>query len=154
MKTKAILGAIALFGLAACEPQQSSFTGQDLMAVDSEFSDFSEANGPYAAWDKFLIEDVVGLPDGQDISWDKATALKAFAGFPETASLTWTPVGGEVAASGEIGYTYGRYVVHSTSPEGEPRESFGKYFTVWKLQADGSWKVVLDGGNSNPAPRE
>jgi ketosteroid isomerase-like protein len=26
-------------------------------------------------------------------------------------------------------------------------KSQGKYVTIWKKQADGSWKFVLDGGN-------
>jgi len=149
-KTAIIITSFLVFGTA--NAQEAAFTGEDLMAVDKEFSDFSEANGPYAAWDKFLLDDTIGLPEGQDFSWDKATTLEGFAAFPETASLTWTPLGGDVAESGELGYTYGRYVARSTSPEGEPRESHGKYFTVWKLQEDGSWKVVLDGGNSNPDP--
>jgi hypothetical protein len=29
---------------------------------------------------------------------------------------------------------------------------YGNYMSVWKKQDDGSWKFVLDGGNTTPPP--
>lgn len=151
MKISAISSSIFFLSLIACE-QPQTFTNKDLMTVDAEFSAYSEANGPYEAWDRFLVDNAIGLPEGADFTWDKATARNAFAEFPETASLTWTPLGGDIAESGEVGYTYGRYIVRSIAPDGAITESHGKYITIWKRQADSSWKVVLDGGSSSPAP--
>jgi len=36
--------------------------------------------------------------------------------------------------------------------DGTPIFAKGKYTTIWKLQKDGSWKVVLDMGNRSPTP--
>lgn len=51
----------------------------------------------------------------------------------------------EVAASGELGYSRGAYVLTMTDPATKKavREA-GKYVTVYAKQADGSWKIVDD----------
>jgi ketosteroid isomerase-like protein len=39
------------------------------------------------------------------------------------------------------------------SPSGKPLRDRGKYVTVWRKQADGSWRVVRDVFNSDlPVP--
>ena len=69
----------------------------------------------------------------------------AFAGFPADAVLEWAPVAAEIAASGDLGCTVGRASVTAL-------HSYSKYLTIWKRQADGSWKFVADGGNARPGP--
>ncbi|MGA8309112.1 MAG: nuclear transport factor 2 family protein, partial [Terriglobales bacterium] len=58
----------------------------------------------------------------------------------------------EMAASGDLGYTFGNYVLKSKDKDGHAVAHYGKYATVWKKQKDGSWKVVMDMGNSSPNP--
>ena len=67
--------------------------------------------------------------------------------------FTWTPVGGDISASGDLGYTYGNYEFQSKDKDGKPHTEYGKYTSIWKLQKDGIWKVELDMGNAGPAPR-
>jgi len=55
-----------------------------------------------------------------------------------------------VAFSGDLGYTFGRYqrtVIDSLNNESS---RYGTYVSVWKKQEDGSWKFVIDAGNSLP----
>ncbi len=66
----------------------------------------------------------------------------------------WTPLAGDISSSGDLGYTWGRYIYSVPDEDGIRQISHGKYMTVWKRQADGGWKAVLDGGNPNPPPRE
>lgn len=67
--------------------------------------------------------------------------------------LTWTPTWVGVAASGDLGYTGGSYDFSCKDASGKTITDKGKYLTVWKKQADGSWKVLLDMSNSDlPAP--
>jgi ketosteroid isomerase-like protein len=75
----------------------------------------------------------------------RADMRKAFEGRPFT--LRWDPVTADIAASGELGYTFGRWTSEGKGPDGKLREIRGYYFTVWKRQSDGSWKVVVDFGN-------
>jgi ketosteroid isomerase-like protein len=57
--------------------------------------------------------------------------------------LSWKPAFEKIAASGELGYTYGYYTrtIKSTGVV-----SRGTYVTIWVKQKDGSWKFVLDAG--------
>ena len=67
--------------------------------------------------------------------------------------LLWTPVGADISAFGDLGYTYGTFEFRSKGKDGKAVVDYGKYTSIWKKQADGSWKVVLDMGNASPAPK-
>lgn len=58
-------------------------------------------------------------------------------------TLTWEPSAVHVAASGDMGYSFGIYrlQVYDTI-------IVGTYVSIWKKQKDGKWKFVLDSGNS------
>jgi ketosteroid isomerase-like protein len=72
------------------------------------------------------------------------TALKEFIGDPNV-SLTFTSASAEVAKSGDIAYTQGSYtMVQSDMKTKKPITEKGAYVTVYKKQADGSWKAVQD----------
>lgn len=66
-----------------------------------------------------------------------------------TLSLSWDPNYAEVAASGDLGYTVGRYELQAEG-DAAPMAQTGTYLTVWTRQDDGTWKVKADIGN--PAP--
>lgn len=67
-----------------------------------------------------------------------------------TASLTWRPVSVEVAPGGKMGYSIGRWDRTSRVNAGAPVRH-GSYVTIWRKRGDGTWKVVLDIGNADPA---
>jgi ketosteroid isomerase-like protein len=58
--------------------------------------------------------------------------------------MTWEPNGGNIAKSGELGYTYG---VYSLKPINKDTVFYGTYVSIWKRQPDGNWKFVLETGN-------
>ena len=57
-----------------------------------------------------------------------------------------------VSASGDMGWTWGIYVMTVREADGTVRTSHGKYLNVWEKQPDGEWKVVADIGNESPEP--
>jgi hypothetical protein len=65
-------------------------------------------------------------------------------------TLNWTPVYGDIAASADLGYNTGPFVVEDKSPEKRPTRH-GMFFSIWRKQTDGSWKVVLDMGIGTPS---
>ena len=65
---------------------------------------------------------------------------------PGTPPFQWEPRTGDVASSGDLGYLTGP--VRSPQPDGSIRH--GCYFSVWKKQADGTFKVILDIGIRPP----
>ena len=59
-------------------------------------------------------------------------------------SLTWTLEGVEASPDGTLGCTYGPWKQSYIGRDGQIRTSKGSYLAVWKKQADGTWKVLVD----------
>ena len=98
-----------------------------------------------------ISEDVVLLAPNAPIAKGPDSFGMLFA-LPAVA-LNWHPVSANVAGSGDLGYTYGTYELSFDGPGGERIVDNGKYMTVWKKAADGSWKVVADMFNTSlPLP--
>lgn len=58
-------------------------------------------------------------------------------------SLEWEPDFVDVATSGDLAYTYGKFLYTKTDSTGTTSQE-GIFHTVWKRQKDGSWKYVWD----------
>ncbi len=67
--------------------------------------------------------------------------------------LTWAPVHVEAAASGDLGYSTGRYEMTAKNPDGSSRTGVGWYVTIWRRGEDGRFRAVLDIGTP-PSPRK
>ena len=82
----------------------------------------------------------------------REAVMKAWSDFfaPDGPTLSWTPMKGEVIGAGDVGYTTGRSVFRQKGADGKVTERRGQYVTIWKKQADGSWKVVFDTGSNLP----
>ncbi len=123
-----------------------------LMRADSLFDVDTAARGAdgWAAW---FAEDGAMLPAGDSIVRGRDAIRDAMAPAFATPgySLRWKPVGADVSGGNDLGYTYGTYTSTSAGPDGKPVTRGGRYVTIWKKQADGSWKAVMDIGNSSPA---
>jgi ketosteroid isomerase-like protein len=65
-------------------------------------------------------------------------------------TLEWKPTSAHVLVGGDLGYTTGTYVRRAVGEGGKPIVGRGNYLTVWKKQADGSWKAVFDTGSAAP----
>jgi uncharacterized protein (TIGR02246 family) len=59
-------------------------------------------------------------------------------------SLTFMPTRVEVSKSGDMGFTQGPYKMTFSDMRGNKFEDEGKYLTVWRKLADGTWKAVED----------
>jgi ketosteroid isomerase-like protein len=78
-------------------------------------------------------------------SWTESFARPGFA-------ISWK-VNKVEASGGDLAYSVGAYEESVDDAKGKPISDRGKYVTIWKKQADGSWKVVLDAFNSDlPKP--
>lgn len=70
---------------------------------------------------------------------------------PTEATLQWEPLWADVSQSGDLGYTTGPSVWTDHSPAKRPTY-FGFYFSFWKKQPTGEWKVMFDVGTEIPGP--
>jgi len=118
---------------------------RELMQADTDFSKLSQAQGAADAFWRFMAQDAVSLPAGEEPVRGRDAIRDSLKDLPGT--LTWTPVEADAACSNDLGYTWGTYEFR---PKGSDKVGRGKYMTVWRRQADG-WRAVLDGGNQSPA---
>ncbi len=86
------------------------------------------------------------------LGWEASRAvfakLEALPGY----SLAWSPTTADVGSGADLGYTIGTYHMQLPDDDGNAVEIDGKYLSVWKRQADGSWKIVVDMFNSDGPP--
>ena len=101
--------------------------------ADAAFADQARRTGStqqaFTAW---AAQDAVQL--GSKMIFGRDAIHDALDGIP---LIEWRPVDG--AQAGDLGYTVGEYRI------GDAR---GHYLTIWRSDADGSWRFVLDGGVS------
>ena len=124
-----------------------------LLKVDEAFSADAQRLGVAEAFLRYAAPDARMLPQGKDVVSGFEAVRRQMAGFPAKATLAWKPFYADVAASGDLGYTLGRYELRATDDAGKEQVSYGKYCSVWKKQPDGSWKWVVDVGTSSPDPK-
>ncbi len=125
---------------------------EQLLEADREF-DRAVAERGLEAWVDHFAEDGRMLPVGADPVIGREAIRKQMAPAFATAgfSIRWRPVFADIARSGDLGYTYGTSEVRSAGKDGTPVTQYGKYLTVWKKQANRSWRVAADIGNSRPS---
>lgn len=70
---------------------------------------------------------------------------------PAKVTLDWSPEFTDVSSSGDFGYNTGPYFFAVLDPKA-PKKFWGQFFSVWRKQPDGNWKVAIDFGVETPAP--
>ncbi|MCH7887480.1 MAG: DUF4440 domain-containing protein [Candidatus Marinimicrobia bacterium] len=121
-----------------------------LLDTDYEFARTSVKKGPSAAFYLYLADNAMQLPEGSLPIYGRTAIYETMKG--DHYDLLWTPVKAEVARSGELGWTWGKYVVVIRNSDGTETKMYGKYLNIWRKQTDGKWKVIVDMGNASPSP--
>lgn len=141
-----LLSAGAVLNLACgAEPADSDPTLASLVEAELAFARSAAEFGTRDAFLKYLADDAI-------LFRPRATNGKRFlASQPGTPGLlSWEPALADVSLAGDLGFTTGPWS-YSPDPTSDPT-AYGQYFTVWKIQRDGSWKVAIDHGTYNPPP--
>lgn len=125
--------------------------GAALLDADRQFAKASVERGAAEAFRMYLTEDALQLPAGANPIEGRENIYQGMIDMPEDAVLEWEPQGGEVARSGELGWTWGNYILSFRDSAGELKKSHGKYLNVWKKQ-ESQWRVLVDIGNKSPEP--
>jgi ketosteroid isomerase-like protein len=120
-----------------------------ILQTDRDFAALSLKAGAAEAFKQYSLEDLVLLPPNAEPVYGRNDVSQGFVEFDKKFILDWQPQAAEVAASGDLAYSWGT----STGTDratGQPAFR-GKYLTVWKKDTDGNWKMLADMGNSSPA---
>jgi len=68
-------------------------------------------------------------------------------------SITWEPERAAISESGDMGYLIEHNRVTFTDSTNKVRTVYGKAVTIWKKDANGNWKCVVDTFNGTPAEK-
>jgi ketosteroid isomerase-like protein len=134
------------FGQAKSEnPALSS-----LVEAERSFARTSLKIGTRPSFMKFFADDAVVFRPGP-VRYKEVMKDVPLPANPRETSLEWEPLYADVSASGDMGYTTGPAVWTDHSPAKRP-QYYGYYFSVWKKQPTGEWKVAFDVGTEQPGP--
>ena len=118
----------------------------EILITEQEFTEMAQKEGISKALLTFAAEDVVVMRNNSLIIGKESLRESFENEISESGnySLTWKPDFVDVASSGDLGYTYGKYISTTTDSIGNSKVVEGVFHTVWKRQPDGTWKFVWD----------
>ena len=123
---------------------------QSMVDAERAFARMSEERGIRPSFMAFIADDgIIFRPTAvKGKQWMTEHPLPQSDKRP---LLSWYPTIAGMARQGDLGYTTGPWEYKNDIHDAKP-VAWGHFLTVWKKQADGSWKFAIDLGISNPQP--
>jgi len=156
--TRIVLLIVAGLLLVATACQKQPTTIADTHSADETSLKTLDAEWSRAAGAKdldktasYYSDDALVLPPNLPAIQGKQQARAMWQGMFSVPGFGggWKVSRVEVAGSGDLGYVTGTYELSETDEGGKPTTDKGKYLEVWKKQADGGWKCIIDMFNSD-----
>lgn len=121
----------------------------EIINADLAFSELSKESGMKNAFIDYMDNEGILLrPAHPPVKG--ADAIDFLSQVNDTSyKVSWVPEGAQIAANGDMGFTYGVYTLKSNDTILN-----GTYVNVWKKQADGNWKFVMNSSNEGVKPRK
>lgn len=145
----AVLASVALAQQPAPATQNPAAEERDLLlGLDRAFNTATAEKG-IEGWVAYFAPNgsMLGATE-PPVTGPEAIRKYMEAVFTEPeSSLRWQPTRAEMLIPGVLGYTAGRFERRRKTPAGKHALLRGSYVTVWRKQADGSWKIILDTGH-------
>jgi len=147
-KTRNALVLVLIMSAASVLAQnnQISPTLSSLFAAERAFAKRCGEVGIRASFLEFFADDAIMFRP-HPVNYKEAVKDRPAPPNPLAFALEWEPIFGEVSAAGDMGYDTGPSMFTDKTTE-KPTPQYGFFFSVWKKQADGNWKVVLDVGGA------
>jgi len=141
-----LFACVALAGVRASDVDLEKAVGS-LIAAEKAYAKVAGEKGfRDASISVFADDAVIFAPSA-------VNGKKFWRDAKENPVITWRPVFASISRNGELGYTTGpseyRRLREAQNPDG-----FGHFVTIWRKDARGMWKVVIDVGLDHPQPQE
>ena len=151
MRISTICGCLIVLS-SVCIGQSGSGNASLTTLVESEreFAKTSVEKGARPSFMIFFANDAIVFRP-RPVKYKEAMKNVPAPQNPLEATLNWEPIYADVSLSGELGYTTGpsEWTDHSAAKR---PPYYGFYFSFWKKQSSGEWKVVFDVGTELPGP--
>jgi len=147
------MGGIVLLGLLSTAPTPQKLSPpalNEMVETERAFAALGAEKGVRESFFEFFGEEGISFnPHPQRFrEFARANPLPDPAP-PREFKLEWWPVYGDVAESGDLGYNTGPTLFTDMTPKNRP-SGHGYFFSVWKKQPDGTWRVAVDMGADSP----
>jgi ketosteroid isomerase-like protein len=113
---------------------------QKIVETEKAFAQASIDKGTKNAFLEFLNKESVVFDKSMSVN-----GLEYWQNIDFKGVNTWQPIQTEISGSLDLGYTVGNFQFHNNTAEEKP-STFGSFVTLWKKQADNTWKVAIDMG--------
>jgi uncharacterized protein (TIGR02246 family) len=152
----AVATIVVGFGLSA-PASGEDMSDEFARAVDENYAQYSASinAGDADSWIELWDDGGVQMPPGTPAKVGKATILERRRAGSETYDYKdFVIKNEEVELLGDFGFARGTYsALLIPKAGGEEIPIDGKYLTIFKKQADGTWKIYRDAFNSNVPPK-
>lgn len=143
--------ALILFAFTACNQApvvDQKAEGEQLMDVSRAWAAAKTPEETLSYW----AEDAIVLPPGEGPIRGKAAITKMVEGSAGVPGfeVNWEPKEVYVSKSGDLAYLIESNYFSIHDSLGNPVRTYNNAVTIWKKQADGSWKNVVDTWNADP----
>ena len=155
MKIRSLLLLLLVFcflgGSTAAQKKTGVNDLRSMVETERAFARMSEEKGTREAFAAFIADEGILFRPTAVLGkkWMQENPLPPSTTRP---LLAWQPIFAFVSSAGDLGYTTGPWQYKKDIKDAQPT-AFGNFMTVWKKQADGSWKFALDLGVGNPEPK-
>ena len=149
MRANILIWFLFLITIIACNNNSNQViesSKKEILQTEKAFNDLARQEGIAAAFLHYAADNAVLLRSNRLIIGKEAikSSFNNRSTKNQDISLTWEPDFVDIAASGDLGYTYGKYIYTITDSMGVARSDTGIFHTVWKRQKDGQWRFVWD----------
>lgn len=144
--------ALGFISAVFAQKSQQGSALQSMVDTERAFARLAAEQGTRPAFMAFIADDgVIFRPTAvKGKQWMTEHPLPPSDQRP---LLSWYPAIADMARAGDMGYTTGPWEYKADISDAKP-VAWGNFLTIWKKQADGSWKFEIDLGISNPQPAE
>jgi len=127
--------------------QEKKSAVESIVEAERAFARTSVKKGIRDSFIEFFAEDGINFQPHPTATREAFSKRQA---TPSPIVLDWHPITADVSRAGDLGYTTGPYTL--TDSQANKLLKQGYYFSLWKKQSDGNWKVVLDCGIDTEKP--
>jgi ketosteroid isomerase-like protein len=140
-----ILLFISVMSISQVTASKSPDVIEKIRKIEKQFEDDLNKLGADFAFEKYAATNAVIKRQNDSLIYGPK-AIKQFYSddIYKTAKAYWSPDYIDVSQDETMAYTYGKYHWKMFDKSGEVQEYRGIFHTVWKKQADGTWKYVWD----------
>lgn len=139
---------VIVFCLVVAMSAQGQSALQDMVKTEQAFSKMAEEQNARDAFLAFIADEGLLFRPGA-VNGKKWMQEHPVPPSDKNPLLAWQPAFAGMSVSGDLGFTTGPWEFKADRSDANP-SGYGDFVTVWKKQADGTWKFVVDLGISHP----